>query len=471
MFFFRLEISTKQSVSVKPSKIVAGQEPERTNELLQLIGLALSQKISSVEAVKMVRNNEIPKSNKNSSTKPSKVIKQSSIDSVKTKSKSSEDAKTTTLKENNKIVQKVKESKDKSNEKQVKDRKEKEPKISRDAKRPTKQDGKVSEKVKSEKIKTRNGGEAKKSSTKTIKEEPEVKEAIAKVDNVPNLGQQDLMGEAVAELNASNDLQKSFEPEIVSVQMQSGLRKTRTEPDASNATNGDVPEKQKSGRKSGRKVEKISSEEKEDTGIATGNDTVSDAVQQIATNGDDLVEQTDIIEETDKDTRESKSSRKSSSKKEKEIVDTTELPRPTTNRTIDSRKNSIDATDIPSIPRPRTSLRPPSVRPASARPGAPRRRDRNVEIVLQPDGNMPKPGVNIKIDPLNAELDDDGENLVIIEDPSNQSIDNKFGTETLSETDAEQQGHLVQQILETQKEFLKIDEEANEKRRMETVSS
>lgn len=499
-----LEISTKQSVNVKPSKIVAGQEPERTNELLQLIGLALIQKISSTEAVKMVRNNDIPKSNKNSSTKPSKVIKQSSIDSVKTKSKSSDDTKTTTLKDNNKIVQKVKESKDKINEKQVKDRKEKETKIGRDVKKSTK-DVKVSEKVKSEKIRPKNGAEVKKSTTKSIKEEPEDKvptevvtkvptetvakvptetvakvpketvanvptEIVAKVNTVPEVVPKDLMGEAIEKSNDSNDLHRSFEPEIVSVQIQSGLSKSKNEQDVNRAVNGDVPEKQKSARRSGKKVEKVRSEEKDDNAISPGKDDVPEAVPEVTSNGDNL-EQNDIIQETVKATKEPKSSRKTSSKKEKEIFNANDSTSTrATNRTIESRNNSIDATEIPSIPRPRTSLRPPSVRPASARPGAPRRRDRNVEIILQPDGNMPKPGVNIKVDHLNVELDDDGENLVIIEDSSNQSNDNKFGIDTVIENEDEQQGHLVQQILETQKEFLKIDEDANEKRRTESVS-
>lgn len=469
-----LEISTKQSVNVKPSKIVAGQEPERTNELLQLIGLALMQKISSAEAVKMVRNNEIPKSNKISATKPSKVIKQSSIDSVKTKSKSSDDAKITTLKDNNKIIQKVKESKDRNNEKQVKERKEKDAKISRDGKKSTK-DVRVSEKVKSEKVRTKNGTEVKKSTVKSIKEEPEIKrpiEAVAEVNNGDeDVEQKDLMGEAIETTNDNGDLHKSFEPEIVSVQIQSGLSKPQMEQGVNHAAvNGDVPEKHKSARRSGKKVEKLPAEENDDNEASSaGKMDVPEAMPQVTSNGDDLVEPNEIVQDADTETKESKSSRRTS-KKDRETFPTNEAHR-TANKAVDSRSNSIDATEIPSIPRPRTSLRPPSVRPASARPGAPRRRDRNVEIILQPDGNLPKPGVNIKIDPLNAELDDDGENLVIIEDASNQSTDNKFGIDTLNENDDEQQGRLVQQILETQKEFLKIDEDPSEKRRTETVSS
>lgn len=478
MILILLEISTKENVNAKPTKIVAGQEPERTNELMQLIGMALSKKISSTEAVKMVRNNEIPKATKNSTTKPSKVSKQSSIDSVKVKSKSSDDSKASMLKDNNKINQKVKESKDKSNERQLKERvKERETKTSRDAKKPTKE-VKSNEKTRPEKVRATNGAEARKSSNDIIKEEPKERvqeETIPKVDSVAEIKQPDkVKEEVVVNSNDTHDLQKSFEPEIVSVQIQSGLSKPneQNEDVAQTVVNGDITEKRKSADRSNKKVERIPPEQKDDEEIheSSPSNNGEPSGPLPSSNGDDIAEQNDIAQATDKVLKEPKSSRKMSSKKDREAVNANDTARPVTQKIVASRNNSTEATETPSLPRPRTSLRPPSVRPASARPGAPRRRDRNVEIVLQPDGNMPKPGVNIKIDPLNAELDDDGENLVIIEDASNQLNESQYGTDALNENDEEQQGHLVQQILETQKEFLKIDEDSNEKRRTEAVS-
>lgn len=109
----------------------------------------------------------------------------------------------------------------------------------------------------------------------------------------------------------------------------------------------------------------------------------------------------------------------------------------------------------------RTSLRPPSVRPASARPAAPRRRDKIIEIVLQPDETIKLGEINIKMETFTA--DDDGENLIIIEDPTIPSEDilnsNKTSGDTYT-TDGEEQGHLVQTILETQKEFSNITNDA-----------
>lgn len=106
--------------------------------------------------------------------------------------------------------------------------------------------------------------------------------------------------------------------------------------------------------------------------------------------------------------------------------------------------------------RPRTSLRPPSARPASSRPAAPRRRDKNVEIVLQTDETVKIGDINIKMENFTKELEDDGENLVIIEDSTVAS--DSFMNERLAKTNSEEvnedeQGKLVQQILETEKTF------------------
>ncbi|XP_017047138.1 TRAF3-interacting protein 1 [Drosophila ficusphila] len=113
-----------------------------------------------------------------------------------------------------------------------------------------------------------------------------------------------------------------------------------------------------------------------------------------------------------------------------------------------SRENSKESNQ-----RPRTSLRPPSARPASARPGAPRRR--NVEIVLQPNDQVKMSGINVKLETF-GDLDDDGENLVIIEDANAHDIAEGGGgaEEPALEGQLDAQGRLVQQILETQKELV-----------------
>ncbi|XP_054751126.1 TRAF3-interacting protein 1-like isoform X3 [Lytechinus pictus] len=60
-----VEMVTGKTLSVKPSKIVAGHEPDKTNELLQTIAIAVSKKMDSSESVQKVLNGE-----KGSSSKP-----------------------------------------------------------------------------------------------------------------------------------------------------------------------------------------------------------------------------------------------------------------------------------------------------------------------------------------------------------------------------------------------------------------
>jgi len=126
-----------------------------------------------------------------------------------------------------------------------------------------------------------------------------------------------------------------------------------------------------------------------------------------------------------------------------------------------TRENSKESNG--SVTRPRTSLRPPSARPASARPGAPRRR--NVEIVLQPNDQVKMSGINVKLETF-GDFDDDGENLVIIEDANAHDIE-AGATETPLDMDANQ-GRLVQQILETQRELVQQSDDPSKEEQQKT---
>ncbi|XP_018094405.1 TRAF3-interacting protein 1 isoform X2 [Xenopus laevis] len=65
-----IALVTGEPLTVKPARIVAGHEPEKTNELLQAIGKCCLEKLSSNEAVRRVLAGEKPDSRVKSNSKP-----------------------------------------------------------------------------------------------------------------------------------------------------------------------------------------------------------------------------------------------------------------------------------------------------------------------------------------------------------------------------------------------------------------
>lgn len=53
---FSVELSANENIKVRPAKVVAGLEADKTNEFLQAIGKAIERKIDSTEAVAAVKN-------------------------------------------------------------------------------------------------------------------------------------------------------------------------------------------------------------------------------------------------------------------------------------------------------------------------------------------------------------------------------------------------------------------------------
>lgn len=132
---------------------------------------------------------------------------------------------------------------------------------------------------------------------------------------------------------------------------------------------------------------------------------------------------------------------------------------PLSNAIDDTKKSSVDEVKVP-MPKPVTALRSASVRPVSARPSAPRRRDRNVKQILNHDSFIHEPIERKK----SAKKDlisefDDGENIIItdiIQDTTSATND----AIALDKIADGKQGHLVQQILETQTVFMNADNDA-----------
>lgn len=457
-------IVTKENLKVKPSKIVAGHEAERTNELLQAIGKAIDKKLSSTAAVTAVRNGT-PTDNVSAPSKKSKSIAKPETPPTKPISKISSTS--TAIKTNTTTAVRTSKSpltKQRSGEK-TSSLQEKENKVKLD------QNG---TKIKLKKTRENNSGSSKPRQTESIRAKDKVVEPVDVNAILPTTDEtfstkvlaekplsaeprtDDPLGEEIkvedTDIPFSSDNNSTLPTNGSPTKLNSNLTIENKEIDRKIPTSlsaelvdiidqeAELRKKEKLEKKSARHKTRRKSSHDEEINLNANNQE-----------GSTLHENIQPLKSIDDSSN--------------MIKITTAAPLPGTGSI--ARNKSFILEDKGTNSRPRTSLRPPSVRPASARPGAPRRRDKNIEIILQPDETVKMAGIAIKVNSLNEELDDDGENLIIIEDSTvNQdSLMMNFGSkigstqkteDSLSEGSA-QQGHLVQQILETQKELSKIE--------------
>lgn len=130
-FNFFLELATKQEVRARPSKIVAGLEADKTNELLVAISKAIDRKIDSTEAVALVKSGNVAAAASKKEAKPTKTqtkteprkakkeTKETKESSTIKKTKSTTDTKPTRKTESNAKVSKQS-SKDSTDSKKIK---------------------------------------------------------------------------------------------------------------------------------------------------------------------------------------------------------------------------------------------------------------------------------------------------------------------------------------------------------------
>ncbi|KAL0869069.1 hypothetical protein ABMA27_007384 [Loxostege sticticalis] len=412
-----------KSLSVKPSKIVAGQEPEKTNELLQCIAHALDKKLSSVDAVK--RFKEGPKATK--------------TDEKKTKDSSKSVKKPT---ESNKLTSK-------SNEKLISQKKES-----------------------SGRATTKNDND--KTNTKTKQKERNVQ----KNESPPKKSSQ--QSKAVLPKKASLEKQQSESNDI-------NLQPTRMKYDAENDT-----ENRNKIAQNGNEVKFESQVLAADTNadLITHTENNSEREEQnlnssytIADNGlnsslssQDLMETENIkshqvLQEEDVNVEHA-----NSIIIEQHII--SEEPSPI-NKNIStgvdkkelfSDENKIDSADnahmsnidvkeeekpdiytsITKSPSKVKTLRPQSVRPSSSRPGAPRPRDKHDNILVEAE-NIMVGKVNIIAE--NAPNEEEEDTSIIILDQDSNVPEVAQDEQEQIQGSLNEHGHLVQQILDSQKEY------------------
>ncbi|GAB0087642.1 hypothetical protein DMENIID0001_019750 [Sergentomyia squamirostris] len=437
-----VEMVTKTELKVRPSKIVAGQEPEKTNELLQAIGMAIEKKLDSKAAIEAAKASIVSKQKGGKAptvaqkTKPSPTTTTPASKTQKTTNKSEKtDKKPTPNEKKSKESSKTSKTDTKTREKP-----KTETKPSRTTSKKSENDNLI---VKNEKNKkdqdkkridsgikledspnehdgTSNREDSPKGIELTLEATPKVEE---KVEEVPK--NQDSIKEpdhTVEEIPKPQD-------ELVDIIDEEAERR-RKERRSSKSRSQEEPSQ--TIEEPPATFEELPKEaEPEPAALEETPESRPVSHQRKRTKSSDKV-------------RQKKSATRDSAKEVKDEKEITKKPF--------VKQSSVDGNGkIQNVPRPRTSLRPPSVRPASARPGAPRRRDRNVEIVLQPDETMKMGDISVKMENFSVDLEDDGENLIIIEDSTSRDDPLQMSPSVIDTVDAQDHGHLVQQILETQK--------------------
>ncbi|CAG9809458.1 unnamed protein product [Chironomus riparius] len=431
-----IKIVTQQDFQIKTSKVVAGLEADKTNELFQALAYAIDNKLDSKEAVTAVKNGAIIQMK----GKPAKGDQKSTRQTAqKTSNKTKElppSRDRTPAKPEQKKTLASQRSIDKKTTTNVKE----------------KEKAATKEKV-SSKTKTIND----KNETKKLRKTPSKELEVQKVDEkIITNGSLDSHKENSITPPRQNSQEKNEEPNLVIENNQQEQAEEEKKEAEEPKLNGDI----------NHNVEHH-----------LVNNSHAFEIEKEPENTKPQDELAAIIDEEAEFRRKEKTSKRLSSRhRQKSVENESQDNKAEVHQPLQEVNHQKPQSLAPqadkierfqsnykreSLDRPRTSLRPPSARPASSRPAAPRRRDKNIEIVLQPEENVQLGNIQVKMENFSKELEDDGENLVIIEDPSASNDETNFINERMtknvsidsSDTVQNDHGHLVQQILETEKNF------------------
>ncbi|XP_018047630.1 PREDICTED: TRAF3-interacting protein 1 [Atta colombica] len=346
------------NLTVRASKIISGQEPTKTNELLQTIGKVLDKKVSSKEAIdhyKKSLEKKIKGSKSRSTTKEETSKKPASRQSSQTRKSSEKD------------------------------------KISAERKKRSSSTGKVVSEAKrdkddrTEENKTKKGNDWKEENSKNI-------EAI--------------------DIPPAEPVQNKIPTSAQRRRPSSSANKTKQ--DAMNlADANDLAKEEQIFDNENKPVTSNYTKEIKENGIEKDN-----ALQQ-------------SIERSDQPMSELAGSQ----------TEATEM--------IVSQQP---------IARPKTSLRPPSARPISSRPAAPRMRAKT-EIIVNEEIQTPLGNISVIVENSNLkdDDDDDAEDMVVMEAKGNGGDLLENGDYKIDNQLMQEHGHLVAQILETQRELVNTD--------------
>ncbi|XP_077261074.1 intraflagellar transport 54 isoform X2 [Temnothorax americanus] len=355
------------NLTVRASKIVSGQEPTKTNELLQAIGKALDKKVSSREAIEHYKKSLEKKTKAGSKSR-------STIKEEPSKNPASRQASQTR----------------KSSEKD---------KISAERKKRSSSTGKVA------------SGEAKRDKDDRTEENKARKgNDRKKEESSKNIEAIDIPPAEPVQNKTSTSAQRRRPSSSAKVKQDATIS------DVNGLTKEEQAQRRNSSSRARRTAQVNGSQEKIET---KENEMEEDNSRQQS------------VEKSDQPTSELAGSR----------VETTEM-------------TVLQQSDA----RPKTSLRPPSARPISARPAAPRMRAKTEMIVNEeiqtPVGNI---SVIVEDSDLKDDDDDDAEDMVVMEAKGSGGDLLENGDYKIDNQLMQEHGHLVAQILETQRELVNTD--------------
>ncbi|KAI8123087.1 hypothetical protein FF38_11636 [Lucilia cuprina] len=496
-----VKLTTGSSLAVRTSKIVAGHEADKTNELLQLMGEIIDKKLDWQTALEQVQtgktaSNVSPRKPKEKVSKDT-TIKDKHKDKSKEKVSKIKDPKLAKTTSSKTVASTKKDETPKLNKTKEKPitksmTKERPSKGNKEPDKPVKKSTKETSNTKTKLTKTESQSSNKSFSSHIAQESTKEQKSMenetdCKHEEMAQIPQMENVKVGTPSRKSSNS---SINNEIThinegvignkqdSLQSSNHVEEERRSAGKSNKSSA------KTRKSSARKVVesfgetvqdiKTANSLESDKGVSTPEKCDSTKASDMSSPKEELFaakvnQQQEFTKQIESETFkniENKISPQTQTQKPIQpqssppVSLTNEMKRESTFTRENSKESSSNQSSL--VNRPRTSLRPPSARPPSARPGAPRRRDKNIEIILQPNDQIKMSGIQVKLETF-GDLDDDGDNLVIIENPNTKDITidqqtNLTESEKMMQDETLEQGHLVQQILETQKELVQNDD-------------
>ncbi|KAK2576475.1 hypothetical protein KPH14_005806 [Odynerus spinipes] len=388
-----VKLISGSNLTVRASKIVSGQEATKTNELLQTIGKALDKKVNSAEAIEHYKKSLQKKSKGGTKLKPK------------------EDA----------------------------------------AKRTSRQPSQTRKPPDKEKL---TSGPQKRSSS-TGKVVSKTKEESNQEDG--NNKKNELVEEKIQENNIgkSSDIDippaEPFQDEVSSLQKKRHSSATKQK---QNHVSSAIPtEVQTNKLPTSLSIDKRLDERSQRKESASRKQMISkqgsESKESIKTISETMLTRTKSIDSTDKE----KLKLENGSTNENIITVNSDLQQQGNDKSTNEQEQSVQENTSKS----RTLLRPPSARPGSARPAAPKMKAKN-ELMLNEEISTPMGNITVIIENANTKEDDDNEDMVVVENKGNIGATlESNGNYKIDNELTQEHGHLVAQILETQRELVNTD--------------